>query len=80
MVADVINFPIKKAVVPTPEEVEAEKLQEIEDCIDKNIRNFISLQVGFFKFLFICYKVYIMIYRSLQMKLFALMKKQESKL
>ena len=41
MVADVINFPIKKAVVPTPEEVEAEKLQDIEDCIDKNIRNFI---------------------------------------
>lgn len=41
MVADVINFPIKKVVVPTPEEVEAKKLQDIEDCIDKNIRNFI---------------------------------------
>lgn len=40
MVAEVINFPIKKAVVPTPEEIQARKYQEIEDCIDKNIRNF----------------------------------------
>lgn len=40
--AEIISFPFKtKPVPPSPEEIHNQKLQIIEDCIDRNIRNFI---------------------------------------
>lgn len=41
MVADVIQFPVKKCVTPTPEELQAIKLQNIEDFIDTSVSNFL---------------------------------------
>lgn len=42
MSAEVIKFPAKPVKhVPTPEELHEQRLQLIEECIDRNIRNFI---------------------------------------
>lgn len=42
MSAEVIKFPSKPVkYVPTPEELQEQKLQLIEECIDRNIRNFV---------------------------------------
>jgi len=42
MSAEVIKFPTKPVKhVPTPEELHEQRLQLVEDCIDRNIRVFI---------------------------------------